>query len=37
MAYLEADARRNGRNEAGGEVTLPLSQEEGLQLSEFEG
>jgi hypothetical protein len=29
--------RRNRRNEAGGAVTLPLSQEEGSQLSQFEG
>ncbi len=36
-AYLEADVRRNRRHEDRGEVTLPLSQEVGLQLSQFEG
>jgi hypothetical protein len=37
FGYLEADVRRNGRNEAKGEVTLPLPKEEGLQLSQFKG
>ncbi len=35
--YLEADVRRNGRNEARREVTLPWFQEEGSQPSQLGG
>ena len=35
--YLEADVRRNGRNEAGREVTLLWFQEEGSQPSQLGG
>jgi hypothetical protein len=37
VVYLEADVRRNGRNEARGEVTLPWFQEEGSQPSQLGG
>ena len=37
IAYLEADVRRNGRNEARREVTLPWFQEEGSQPSQLGG
>jgi hypothetical protein len=36
-AYLEADVRRNGRNEARREVTLPWFREEGSQPSQLGG
>ena len=35
--YLEADVRRNGRNEARREVTLPWFREEGSQPSQLGG
>jgi hypothetical protein len=35
--YLKADVRRNGRNGAGREVTLPWFREEGSQLSQLGG
>jgi hypothetical protein len=37
VASLEADVRRNGRNEAGREATLLWFQEEGSQPSQLGG
>jgi hypothetical protein len=37
LIYLEADVRRNGRNEARREVTLPWFQEEGSRPSQLGG